>query len=61
MSCPNYAELRINMFTKILSEYDYFNDMEDIEKFIFLNSNCQLEVGKFLVAAWEKRKITLFR
>ena len=61
MSCPNYAELRINMFTKILSEYDYFNDMEDIEKFIFLNSNCQLEVGKFLVAAWEKRKMTLFR
>ena len=61
MSCPNYTELRVNIFTKISSVYDYFNDMEDIEKFIFLNSNCQFEVAKYLLAAFEKRKMTLFR
>ena len=33
MSCPNYTELRTNMFAKISSVYNYFNYMEDIEKF----------------------------
>jgi hypothetical protein len=56
MQCPAYHERQDILFARIEGEFEYFARMDDLEKFIFVNMNCQLLMGSFLLSAWDHRK-----
>ena len=60
-SCPLYNEHRQCLFASALLRCPEFSIMQVSDKFIFLMTNCDREVLKFLKKAWEVRKQILYK
>ena len=58
--CPVYNDERQNLYRKIDSTHNGFLNLEPEEKFIFIMTNCNPLLGKYLKLSWEKRRSLLF-
>ena len=57
--CTKYAENRNNLYAQAAHLDPYFYSLDDIDKFVFLMSNCQKSVSKFLINSVTKRSKSL--
>jgi dihydroorotate dehydrogenase len=60
IQCTAYQNSREVLYQKISENFEGLENMDDLEKFIFININCQMLVGSFLLSAWEQRKMYLY-
>ena len=58
--CSFYSHLRNDMYLYANALYDGFDNLDDLDKFVFLMSNCQLSVIKFIEKAMYIRKQYLY-
>ena len=57
--CPCYSEFRMSLFEQAYLSDNSFSDKDNFERFVFLMSNCQKAVIKFLTKAIYKRTTLL--
>ena len=58
--CAVYRDLRRKLYSTTIDLYPEFEDMDDLEKFVFLNSNLQKHVIVFITSAVLRRRTLLF-
>ena len=58
--CVMYDDLRVSMFQKISLSSPMFLDLEIFDKFIEICNNYQIDLGKFLIKAMDRRTAFLF-
>ena len=58
--CAVYRDLRRKLYSTTTDLYPEFEDMDDLEKFVFINSNLQKHVIVFITSALLRRRTLLF-
>ena len=58
--CAVYRDLRRKLYSTTIDLYPEFEDMDDLEKFVFLNNNLQKHVIVFITSAVLRRCTLLF-
>jgi hypothetical protein len=58
--CDKYADLRSKLYHKVQLSYSHFPDLDDIDKFIFLNTDCQILTANFIYDAYQARNNALY-
>ena len=58
--CNKYTSLRETLYEKASDNYQEFNNLDDLDKFVYLVNNTQRPVIKFLVDALSMRSRALF-
>ena len=59
--CAQYNELRKVLYEKVNETCDTFKEMDDFDKFIYLNVNSQILTSKFVCNAWKIRQASLYK
>ena len=59
--CAKYNELRKVLHEKVSETCDTFKEMDDFDKFIYLNVNSQILTSKFVCNAWKIRQASLYK
>ncbi len=60
INCDLYKDPRTVLFSKTLDKCKNVNSFNDQEKFIYLMTNCQYYVAKYIENAWNMRKDKLY-
>lgn len=60
LKCPCYEEIRKQLYVIIRKKCNNFDDLEDSDKFVVLNSKFQNILAKYIALFWEKRSNILF-
>ncbi len=60
INCDLYKDQRNMLYTKANDKYKHFHDMDDQAKFIYLMTECQYYVAKYIESAWNIRKEKLY-
>ena len=58
--CPNYSKERSVMYSKIYENDVVFDEMDSLDKFVYLMSNNERAVISFLSIAAERRRKSLY-
>ena len=58
--CPKYSEERIIMFSKVCDNSRVFENMDSLDKFVYLMANQERAVISFLSKTVEKRRNSLY-
>ena len=61
LKCSRYEDLRKSLFEKALLSETSFLNLQDFEKFVYLNNNCQKDTIIFLQKAMRIRSTCLYR
>jgi hypothetical protein len=59
--CSNYQEERLILFRKVCLKHSEFQQLDTIDKFIFLNVNAQVQTASFICKAFDKRRKYVYR
>ena len=59
--CDYYSDLRTTLYKNVADKFPIFTTFDTQEKFVFLLTNCNFYVGKFIKFAWDRRKKTLYK
>jgi len=58
--CMLYQEQRNQLYAKVILSFPSFNNMDDLDRFLFLNSNFQVETAKYIYSAMKIRECLLY-
>jgi hypothetical protein len=59
--CNKYTDLRNVLFEKVHVKHNVFNNLSLEDKFLFMLTNCNHDVAKYIKHAWERRKQLLYK
>ena len=59
--CHKYDELRKCLFTKISNKFPEFVNMDNIDKFLLLNTHAQIDTAKFVNKAYITRRNLIYK
>ena len=58
--CELYQEQGNQLYAKVILSFPSFNNMDDLDRFLFLNSNFQVETAKYIYSAMKIRECLLY-
>ena len=58
--CMLYQEQRNELYAKVVLSFPSFINMDDFDRFLFLNSNFQVETAKYIYSAMKIRERLLY-
>ena len=58
--CSHYHDIRQQLYDQVKNCFPLFDRLESFEKFVYLNSNCQLQTSTFVAKAMQIRQSILY-